>query len=136
MTTLHEAPETLKERARRALLANSMPPERAQLPPDLEVPVNGEEIVEQVDLRLRAIRLVRDLEPKRARCADRVRELSRSLGVTPGDSIHYRSLLDRLGESHEDWLELEERLWSAHYVIRSTQWVVDLLTCPTRHEAD
>lgn len=136
MTTLHEAPESLKERARRALLANSVPQTSAQLSPAVEVPVNSEEIAEQVDLRLQAIRLVRDLEPKRTRCAERVRELSRSLGATPGDSIHYRALLDRLGESHEDWLELEEKLWSAHYVIRSTQWVVDLLTCPTRHEPD
>jgi len=126
MTTVHEAPESLKERAQRALLANEI----ARTSQPLAVSVNTMDINEQVELRLRAIRVVRDLEPKRARCAERVRELSVSLGITPGDSIHYRSLLDRLGESHEDWLELEEKLWSAHYDIRSTQWIVDLLTCP------
>jgi len=136
MTTLHEAPDSLKERSRRALLANSRAVEPAHGPTAFEVPVNNEEIAEQVDLRLRAIRLVRDLDPKRARCAERVRELSRSLAATPGDSIHYRAVLDRLGESHEDWLELEERLWSAHYVIRSTQWVIDLLTCSTPCDID
>jgi hypothetical protein len=134
VTTLHDAPDSLKERARRALLANEMPTESVQPVHAPDITINCAEIAEQVDLRLRAIRMVRDLEPKRVGCADRVRELSLSLGITPGDSIHYRSLLDKLGETHEDWLELEERLWSAHYLIRSTQWIVDLLTCP--HQKD
>jgi len=122
MSALTEANESLKERARRVLMDNPEPPAHA-------APDTGS-YAEQVELRLRAIRLMRDMEPKRACYGERVRDLSRSLAETAGDSIHYRSLLEKLREAHEEWLRLEERLWAANYIIRSTQWLVDLLADP------
>ncbi len=123
MSALPEVTDSLKERARRVLLDNPEPPAHA-------APDTGG-YADQVELRLRAIRLVRDMEPKRTCYGERVRDLSRSLVETSGDSIHYRALLDKLREAHEEWLRLEERLWAASYIIRSTQWLVDLLADPT-----
>lgn len=122
MAAAQEAHESLKERARRALLDNSEPQ-----------PQGGPEVAgygDLIELRLRAIRLVRDMGPKLACYGERVRHLSRSLVEISGDSVHYRSMLDRLREAHEEWLRLEEKLWAANYVIRSTQWLVELLADP------
>jgi hypothetical protein len=151
MTLAHEAQDSLRERARRALLDN---PEveadpLAGLSPRWEPPGREERPAEQpdapdepadatsgasqsalIDLRLRAIRLVRELEPRRACVAERVRDLSRTLVETPGDSIHYATMLDKLREAHREWLALEEKVWAAHYIIRSTQWLVELLADP------
>lgn len=80
--------------------------------------------------RLRAIAMVRELEPRRACYADRVRELSRSLTHLPEHSVHFRTVLDRLREAHGEWQVLEEQLQAAQYIIRSTQWLVDLLADP------
>jgi hypothetical protein len=85
---------------------------------------------EQIQQRLQAIRLMRELEPKRACYADRVRDLSRQLTQLPGDSVHYRAVLDKLRDAHSEWQALEEKLWAAQYVLRSTQWLVDLLADP------
>lgn len=122
MAAVQEATETLKERARRVLLDNSEP----QTQPVTE----ASRYTELIDLRLRAIRLVRDMEPKRACYNERVRALSHNLVEVPGDSVHYRNVLDKLREAHQEWLNLEEMLWAANYVIRSTQWLVDLLADP------
>lgn len=122
MSALPEASDSLKERARRVLLDNPEP--LAHSTPDPGA------YSDQVELRLRAIRLMRDMEPKRVCYGERVRDLSRSLVETPGDSIHYRALLEKLREAHEEWLRLEERLWAASYIIRSTQWLVELLADP------
>lgn len=80
--------------------------------------------------RLQAIAMVRELEPRRACYADRVKELSRSLTNLPEHSVHFRTVLDRLREAHGEWQVLEEQLQAAQYVIRSTQWLVDLLADP------
>lgn len=85
---------------------------------------------DDVELRLHAIRLVRDLGPKRACFAERVRDLSLSLVETSGDSIHYRGVLEKLREAHDEWLRLEEKLWAANYIIKSTQWLIDALSDP------
>lgn len=122
MAALQESNDSLKERARRVLMDNPEPPAHAN--PSLA----GH--ADEVELRLRAIRLVRDLEPKRACYNERVRDLSLSLVETSGDSIHYKALLEKLREAHEEWLRLEEKLLAANYVIRSTQWLVDLLADP------
>ncbi|HEY3367848.1 MAG TPA: hypothetical protein VGK74_22545 [Symbiobacteriaceae bacterium] len=85
-----------------------------------------------VQQRLQAIRMMQELMPKQACSSQRVRELSQSLGTTPGDSVYYRSILEKLREAHEEWLDLEEQLWDADHVVRSTQWLVDILSEPTR----
>jgi hypothetical protein len=127
MAAVQEAPESLKERARRVLLDNSEPGAGPGPAPVTE----ASRYTELIDLRLRAIRLVRDMEPKRACFSERVRSLSQNLVEVPGDSIHYRSVLEKLREAHQEWLGLEEMLWAANYMIRSTQWLVDLLADPS-----
>jgi hypothetical protein len=128
MAAVPDPQESLRERARRALLDNPDPAAQVAAVPAAggDAAANGELIQE----RLKAIRLVRELEPKRSCFADRVRDLSRTLTQLPGDSVHYRAVLDKLRDAHAEWLALEERLWAAHYVIRSTQWLVDLLANP------
>lgn len=153
--------ENLKERARRVLMDNAgdaaggyvqgrhgpmpmaegvpswtpaAPDPDPEPDPDLELlplPLGDE-----VELRLQAIRLVRDLGPKRSCFAERVRDLSLSLVETSGDSIHYRAALEKLHEAHEEWLRLEEKLWAATYIIRSTQWLVDLLADPSERTGE
>lgn len=124
MAVLHEPGESLKEKALKALEANhdtpSAPPKGA----------NAATYGDEVEQRMRAIRMVRDLEPKRACQADMVRSLTRQLMDTPGDSIHYSDMLEKLRQAHDDWLHLEQKLWAANYIIRSTQWLVDLLADP------
>jgi hypothetical protein len=146
MAAAPEPQESLRERARRALLDN---PDPASLPPAPPAPParvaaaglgagnepggTSDPAIhpgDQIQERLSAIRLVRELEPKRACYADRVRDLSRTLTQLSGDSVHYGAVVDKLREAHAEWLQLEERLWAAHYIIRSTQWLVDLLTDP------
>lgn len=140
MASAQEAQESLRERARRALMDNP-DHEPPTSPPPLAVPPSRAEAraewegdpgsaAEQIDLRLRAIRMVREHEPRRACYAERVKDLSQSLLHLPGDSIHYRSVLEKLQEAHGEWLALEEKLWAATYIIRSTQWLVDLLADP------
>lgn len=129
MSAPQEANESLADRARRILKDNPEP--QLQHQQQIQPPLEGSNYTELIELRLRAIRLLRELEPKRACFGARVRELSRSLAETPGESIHYRSLLERLREAHGEWVQLEERLWAATYVVRSTQWLVDLLSAPT-----
>jgi hypothetical protein len=135
--------ESLRERARRALLDNPDPeftvPQVGPVPMHGPAPMSGtglpsaepSAMAEEVQLRLRAIDLVRDQEPRRACYADRVRDLSKTLMQLPGDSVHYRAVLEKLSEAHAEWMALEERLWAATYIIRSTQWLVDRLTDPT-----
>lgn len=114
--------DTLKERARRVLMDN---PDPAAAPP-----VAPAVHVDEINLRLKAIRTVRELEPKRVCMSERVRDLSISLVETSGDSIHYKTLLEKLKEAHEELQRLEERLWAANHAIRSTQWLIDLLADP------
>lgn len=145
MAATHEAQESLRERARRALLdnpAHEAPPE-ASLParhePDptyMDVDPGLGSTADQIELRLRAIRMVREHEPRRACYADRVKDLSHTLMQLPGDSIHYRAVLEKLQEAHGEWLALEEKLWAATYVIRSTRWLVDLLADPAASERE
>ncbi len=85
----------------------------------------------EIERRMQAIHLVRELGPKRACYGDRVRELSRHLASLSGDSVHYRNVLERLREAHQEWLALEQKLWEAADVLRSTQWLVDLLADPS-----
>lgn len=139
MAAAQEHSESLRERARRALLDNP-DPEYTAPAPGAQAGVTSTGTAEssgttdQIDLRLKAIRLVRDLEPRRACYAERVRDLSRTLMQLPGDSVHYRNVLEKLREAHGEWMALEERLWAANYIIRSTQWLVDLLADPTSGE--
>ncbi|HWI61270.1 MAG TPA: hypothetical protein VNT75_05520 [Symbiobacteriaceae bacterium] len=128
MAAAQEGPESLRERARRALLDNPdpvMPAMAHQHPAAAPSPTT-----EQIEARLRAIALVRDLEPRRSCYADRVKDLSRSLTQLPEHSVHFRTVLDRLREAHAEWQVLEEQIQSAQYIIRSTQWLVALLADP------
>lgn len=130
MAAAQEGADSLRERARRALLDN---PEPIMAPVGQHHAHPAPEpsgTTEQIEQRLRAIQLVRELEPRRACCIDRVKELSRSLTQLPEHSIHFRTVLDRLREAHAEWQVLEEKLQAAQYVIRSTQWLVELLSDP------
>lgn len=82
--------------------------------------------------RLKAIRAMQELLPKQTCSSQRVRELSHTLATTSGESVYYRSILDHLREAHEEWLDLEEQLWDADHIIRSTQWLMEMLAEPTR----
>lgn len=113
---------SLGERARRALQDNVQPLTRT--------PGEGADYTELIARRLGAIRVVRELGPKKDCFGRQVRDFSRHLAELDGDSIHYRSVLEKLREAHEEWLRLEERLLEAGYIIRSTQWLIDLLTAP------
>lgn len=131
MAAAQEGSESLRERARRALLDNPDPvmvavAQNAAIPASESTSTT----TEQIEQRLRAISLVREMEPRRACYADRVRDLSHSLTQLPDHSVHFRTVLDRLREAHAEWQVLEEKLQAAHYIIRSTQWLVDLLADP------
>ncbi|MGE5673753.1 MAG: hypothetical protein ACM3XM_07675 [Mycobacterium leprae] len=82
--------------------------------------------------RLHAIRVIQEREPEQLCAGRRVRELSKALAETPGDSVHYRAMLHCLREVHEEWLRLEEEIAAANHIIRSTQWLVELLAEPPR----
>jgi len=120
MATHPEPSESLKERARRVLADNPDAPD-AGAPEALGY-------ADLVEMRLKALRQLHETEPRRACCADRVRDLSRTLAETSGDSIHYRSLLEKLREAHDEWLRLEEKVWAARHLIRSTQWLLQILS--------
>lgn len=135
MAAAQEAHDSLRERARRALLDNPDPgeftaPAHAFTPAAAPANAGATGYMELIDVRLRAIRLVRELEPKRACFADMVRTLTQSLVDLPGDSVHYRAALEKLREAHAEWRDLEEALWGAQHEIRATQWLVDLLSEP------
>jgi hypothetical protein len=83
-----------------------------------------------IALRLRAIQHVRDMAPRRSCYGSWLEDLEQSLGQIPRHSVHYKPTVQRLLEAHEEWLDLEERLRSAHEIIRSTQWLVSLLADP------
>ena len=131
MAAAQEGHESLRERARRALLDNPEIPlqPQASLVPAQPAAEPGSH-TEQIELRLQAIRVVRDLEPRRTCFAERVRDLTRSLVELPFDSVHYGAVLEKLQEAHVELRTLDEKLWAATYMIRSTQWLVDLLADP------
>lgn len=85
-----------------------------------------------VDRRVEAIRLVRDLEPRRSCSRQRVQELQGRLNVTPTESVHYAPLLQRLAEAHAELSRLEGRIEEAQHIIRSSEWLMEMLTDPTR----
>lgn len=115
-------PNDIREKTIEALKANSQGPAR---------PVYlANSFAEEVELRLQAIRTVRDLEPKRACQSDLFRVLTRRLQDTPNDSIHYEELLQQLRVAHGELRNLEQELWKANHRIRSTQWLVELLGDP------
>jgi hypothetical protein len=140
MAASHEAADSIKERARRALLDNPAPPPAGTVAERLEgeaaplaagpLDADSQRYAEWIELRLRALETVRELEPRRACCARQVRDLTRTLIDLAGDSIHFRPVLERLREAHAEWQSLEERLWAARHIIQSTQWLVELLTAP------
>ena len=137
MAAAQEAHESLRERARRVLMDNpeheTLAAVTAPTRPEATTEPEATGTADEIGERLQAIRLVRELEPKRACYADRVRDLSRTLLQLPGDSVHYRTVLQRLQEAHEEWQTLEEKIWAANYIIRSTQWLVELLADPGIH---
>lgn len=122
MAIMQDDGASVGERARRALQDNVQPMPR----PSGE----GADYTELISRRLGAIRLVRELGPKKECYGRQVRDFSRHLAELDGDSVHYRAVLEKLREAHEEWLRLEEKLLEAHYIVRSTQWLVDLLTAP------
>lgn len=87
---------------------------------------------DQVERRMRAINLVQELEPRRTCFRERVQELSQRLATTPSDSVHYASLLQRLAEAHAELVWLEERVEAAQHAIRSTEWLMEMLSDPFR----
>lgn len=98
----------------------------------------GREIscAELVERRLQALHEVRELSPRRHACGEWLQELEENLREIPHHSVHYRPTVERLLEAQEEWMALEERLRSAHEVIRSTQWLVALLAGPARGLAE
>lgn len=80
--------------------------------------------------RLRAIALVRELQPKRRCYQLRVKEMSERLMRTPGESVHYTSVLRWLGEAHEELRRLDGRIEAAQHVLRTTEWLVEMLADP------
>jgi hypothetical protein len=119
-----ETHDRLLEKARRALSDNPEPGQKEV------ATVATESYMDQIDLRIRAIQILRENGPKRVCFSERVRSLTQSLLQIPGDSVHYKNILERLQKSHEEWLLLEEKLWAANYTIRSTEWLVELLADP------
>jgi hypothetical protein len=85
-----------------------------------------------VERRMQAIRLVRDLEPRRNCFRQHVQELQQRLTRTPTDSVHYVALLGRLSEAHAELSRLVAQMEEAQHVIRSTEWLMEVLTDPTR----
>ncbi|MFZ5824485.1 MAG: hypothetical protein ACOY94_09165 [Bacillota bacterium] len=158
MTAPQESLESVAERARRALRDNeearlqaqqALRETQPQTPPLLQAgpqaqteavpqaPVHlGHEAtpgtMELLERRMWAIQLVRELEPQRACFRQRVQELSRRLAQTPTDSVHYAQLLQRLAEAHTELSRLEGQVEEAQHVIRSTEWLMELLSDPTR----
>lgn len=125
---------SLKERARLALTANPQGSEEERPAPrsrELAGARPEGSYTELVELRLQAIQQVREMAPRRACYGEWIHDLEQSLSQIPRHSVHYRPTVQRLLEAHEEWLELEERLRAAHEVIRSTQWLVNLLTEPS-----
>lgn len=122
MAVVQDEGGSLGERARRALQDNVQHLART--------PGEGADYTELIARRLGAIRVMRELGPKKDCYGRQVRDFSCHLAELDGDSVHYRSVLEKLREAHEEWLRLEERLLEAGYIIRSTQWLVDLLTAP------
>lgn len=85
---------------------------------------------EIVARRVQAIQLTRSLEP-RLRCSRKlVQELSRRLGQTATDSVHYEGLLRRMREAHGELRWLEGQMEEAQHVIRSTEWLMEMLADP------
>ncbi len=125
MAALPEPNESLKEKALKALEANWEAPPAPARP----APASGG-YAEEVELRLLAIRTVRDLEPKRSCQSELFRILTRRLLDTPSDSIHYEELLQQLRVAHAELRRLEQELWKANHKIRATQWLVELLDDP------
>lgn len=82
--------------------------------------------------RMGAIHVVRELEPRRTCARQRVQELQQRLSQTSTDSIHYPQLLQRLAEAHGELNRLEAQIEEARHIIRSTEWLMELLTDPTR----
>ncbi|MFZ5814215.1 MAG: hypothetical protein ACOY93_02775 [Bacillota bacterium] len=137
MTAPHEALESVAERARRALRDNEE--SRPQAPVEGRGPLPAaspeptwQETVGLVQRRVEAIRLVRELEPRRLSFRQRVAELSSRLARTETDSVHYAQLLERLAEAHGHLVRLEGQIEEAQHLIRSSEWLLDLLTDPTR----
>jgi|GEM_PF-2964431 len=150
MSTHEEALESIAERARRALQDNLEARHQSHAPavealrqgakaarqadpepsPKLAAqPLRAPDLIEQ---RLHAIQVLRELAPKRTCYRQRVDELSRRLVNTPGDSIHYGDLLQWLAEAHGELRRLESEIEEAQHVVRSTEWLVDMLADPTR----
>lgn len=157
MTAPQESLESVAERARRALRDNEVARPQAQQPVREAEPVAREPrqmdreapprapahrepgggapgAVELLERRMWAIQLVRELEPQRSCFRQRVQELSRRLAQTPTDSVHYAQLLQRLAEAHGELTSLDVQVEEAQHVIRSTEWLMDLLTDPTRSQ--
>lgn len=88
--------------------------------------------LELLQRRMSAIHLVRELEPQRTCFRQRVQELSQRLAQTPTDSVHYAHLLQRLAEAHGELSQLEAQVEEGQHVIRSTEWLMELLSDPTR----
>ncbi len=161
MSAHQEALESIAERAKRALQDNaearlqSMGPKpevarpaapeahahpaapvgpitgapRPVVPEPSGPPLRASDLIEQ---RIHAIHILRELDPKRFCFRQRVEELSRRLVHTPGDSVHYGDLLQWLAEAHAELRRLESQIEEAQHVVRSTEWLVDMLTDPTR----
>lgn len=85
-----------------------------------------------LERRMQAIHVVRELQPRRSCFRERVQELQGRLSLTPTDSIHYAQLLQRLAEVHAELNRLEGRMEEAQHTIRSTEWLMEMLTDPTR----
>lgn len=160
MTAPQESLESVAERARRALRDNEVarlqvqqvdreaqeadrraqqtdrePQPQPQVPAPAHLkPGDGgaSSTLELLERRMCAIQLVRELEPQRSCFRQRVQELSRRLAQTPTDSVHYAQLLQRLAEAHGELTRLEGQVEEAQHVIHSTEWLMELLSDPTR----
>lgn len=89
--------------------------------------------IQLVTRRLEAINLTRGLEPRLRCCRELVRELSQRLSQTSTDSVHYEGLLTRLRKAHAELRWLETQMEEALHVIRSTEWLVEILADPMPH---
>jgi hypothetical protein len=150
-----DASESVADRARRALQDNDgtkalpllpagggpFPPPPADQDPAVATepsaapkpPPSGPATLPDIHLvtrRVEAINLTRGLEPRLRCCRDLVRELSQRLGQTATDSVHYEGLLARLRKAHAELRWLETQMEEAQHVIRSTEWLVEMLADP------
>lgn len=98
----------------------------------VRMPESRADAASLVDRRMRAIYQVRELEPRRTCFRQRVHELQQRLSHTPTDSVHYAHLLARLAEAHGELNRLEGHIEEAQHIIRSTEWLMEMLTDPTR----